>query len=159
MHLLWLFNVSWGICFFLDIIIPRLPPSGSVVKNPTAVQETQVQSLGREDPMEEEMVTHSSILAWEMPWTEEPDRPQFMGSRKSQTSAEHTHPWGEDRVTRRGQPYNSFRRVAGPNSSTPGSQAFPLSPFSSTPHHPLPASPLPVSPPLSGKELKRFVWK
>ena len=64
----------------MDIIIPRLPPSGSVVKNPTAMQETQVQSLGREDPMEEGMVTHSSILAWEMPWTEEPDRLKSMGS-------------------------------------------------------------------------------
>ena len=44
------------------------------VKNPPAVQETQemwVQSLGREDPLEEEMATHSSILAWRIPWTEE----------------------------------------------------------------------------------------
>ena len=40
-------------------------PSGSVVKNPPAIQETWVQSLGREDPLEKEMATHSSILAWE----------------------------------------------------------------------------------------------
>ena len=46
-------------------------PSGSVVKNP-AMQETQVHSLGQEDPLENEMVTHSSVLAWETPWTEEP---------------------------------------------------------------------------------------
>ena len=48
---------------------------GAVVKKPSAIQETQgtqVQSLCREDPLEEEMVIHSSILAWEIPWTEEP---------------------------------------------------------------------------------------
>ena len=39
-----------------------------------AMQETQVRSLGWEDPLEKEMATHSSILAWEIPWTEEPDR-------------------------------------------------------------------------------------
>ena len=47
-------------------------PGGSVVKNPPATQEIWVQSLGQEDPLEEEMATHSSILAWEIPWTEEP---------------------------------------------------------------------------------------
>ena len=44
------------------------------VKNPPAMQETQVQSLGQEDPLEEEMATHSSILARKIPWTEEPGR-------------------------------------------------------------------------------------
>ena len=47
-------------------------PSGSEVKNPPAIQETRVQSLGREDPLEKGMATHSSILAWRIPWTEEP---------------------------------------------------------------------------------------
>ena len=47
-------------------------PSGSALKNLPAVQETQVQSLGQEDPLEEEMATHSSILARKIPWTEEP---------------------------------------------------------------------------------------
>ena len=42
------------------------------VKNPPVIQETRVQSLGREDPLEEEMATCSSILAWKTPWTEEP---------------------------------------------------------------------------------------
>ena len=51
-----------------------------MVKNPPAVQETQVQSLGQEDPLEEGMATHSSILAWRMPWKEEPGRLQSMGS-------------------------------------------------------------------------------
>ena len=53
-----------------------------MVKNPPAIQETQVRFLGREDPREEEMATHSSILAWEIPWTEEPDGLQSMGSKK-----------------------------------------------------------------------------
>ena len=45
----------------------------------------QVQSLGGEDPLEKEMATHSSILAWEIPWTEESGGLQSMGSKKSQT--------------------------------------------------------------------------
>ena len=44
-----------------------------MVKNPPAMQETQVGSLDQEYPLEKEMATHSSILAWEIPWTEEPD--------------------------------------------------------------------------------------
>ena len=51
-----------------------------MVKNPPAKQEKQVQSLGLEDPLEKEMATHSSILVWEIPWTEEPGGLQFMGS-------------------------------------------------------------------------------
>ena len=47
-------------------------PGGSVVKNQPAKWETQVQTLDGEDPLEKEMATHSSILAWEIPWTEEP---------------------------------------------------------------------------------------
>ena len=46
-----------------------------MVKNPPSKQETQVQSLGQEDPLEEEMATHSHILAWRTPWTEEPGGP------------------------------------------------------------------------------------
>ena len=46
------------------------------------IQETQVQSLGQEDPLEKEMATHCSILAWEIPWTEEPGRLQSMGSQR-----------------------------------------------------------------------------
>ena len=44
------------------------------------MQEAQVQSLGQEDPLEKEMVTHSSMLAWEPPWTEEPDKLVFLGT-------------------------------------------------------------------------------
>ena len=49
------------------------------------MQETRVQSLGQEDPLEKEMATHSGILAWEMPWTEEPGGLQSMGMQKSWT--------------------------------------------------------------------------
>ena len=52
-----------------------------MVKNLPAMQETQVQSLGWEDPLEKEMATHSSILAWETPWTEEPGGLQSLGPK------------------------------------------------------------------------------
>ena len=54
-------------------------PGGSVVKNPPAIQEMQVQSLDREDPLQKNTATHSSILAWEIPETEEPGGLQSMG--------------------------------------------------------------------------------
>ena len=50
------------------------------VKRLPAMQETQIRSLGQESPLEKEMATHSSILVWEIPWTEEPDGLQSMGS-------------------------------------------------------------------------------
>ena len=53
-----------------------------MVKNPSAMWETWVRSLGQEDPLEEEMATHSSILAWRIPRTEEPERLQSMGSQR-----------------------------------------------------------------------------
>ena len=56
--------------------------SGSAVKNPPAMQETRVQSLGWEDSLEEGMATHSSILAWRIPWREEPDGLQFRVSQR-----------------------------------------------------------------------------
>ena len=52
------------------------------VKRLPAMQETWVRSLGREDPLEKEMATHSSTLAWKVPWTEEPGRLQSMGSQR-----------------------------------------------------------------------------
>ena len=52
------------------------------VKNLPAVQESQVQCLGQEAPLEEEMSTHSSILAWEIPWTEEPGGLRSVGSHR-----------------------------------------------------------------------------
>ena len=57
-------------------------PGGSMVKNLPAMQETRVQSLGWEDPLEKKMATHSSILAWEIPWTEEPGGLQPKGSQR-----------------------------------------------------------------------------
>ena len=57
-----------------------------MVKNLPALQETQVQSLGREDPQEKEMATHSSILAWEIPQTEEPEGYSSWGHKETRLS-------------------------------------------------------------------------
>ena len=61
-------------------------PGGSMVKNVPVIQETQVQSLDQEDPLEKETATHSSVPAWEIPWTEEPFGLQSMGSQESDTT-------------------------------------------------------------------------
>ena len=53
-----------------------------MVKNPPEVQETRVQSLGQEDPLEKGLATLSSMLAWRIPWTEEPGRMPAMGSQR-----------------------------------------------------------------------------
>ena len=58
-------------------------PGATMGKNPPAMQKTWVQSLGWDDPLEKEMVTHSSILVWRIPRTEEPGRLQSMGSQES----------------------------------------------------------------------------
>ena len=60
-------------------------PGDSVVKSLPAKQKMRVRSLGREDPLEKEMATHSSILAWKIPQTEEPGKLQSMGVSKSRT--------------------------------------------------------------------------
>ena len=60
-------------------------PGGSVVKNPPAMQQTWVRSLDREDSLRNEIATHSSILAWELQWTEEPGGLQSLESQKSRT--------------------------------------------------------------------------
>ena len=57
-------------------------PRGSVVKNLPAMRETWVQSMSWEDPLEEEMATHSILLAWKISWTEEPGGLQSMGSQR-----------------------------------------------------------------------------
>ena len=71
-----------------------------LVQSLTAMQETRVRFLGREDPLEQEMAMHSSILAWRIPWTEEPGRLQFMGLQESGMTEwcvrahTHTHTYG-----------------------------------------------------------------
>ena len=72
-----------------------------MVKNLPAMQETQVPSLGQEDPLEKEMATHSSILAWRIPWTEEPGGQQSTGSQRV----------GHDRTTSlKGQTYSVLNK-------------------------------------------------
>ena len=58
--------------YLAKVILRKVFLSDSMVKNPSAMQETQVQFLGQEDPLDKEMATHSSVLAWRIPWTEEP---------------------------------------------------------------------------------------
>ena len=60
-------------------------PGGSAVKYPPAMQEMWVWSLGQEGPLEKEIATHPSTLAWEIPWTEQPGRLQSTGSQKNQS--------------------------------------------------------------------------
>ena len=73
--------------FFLRYLENRGFPGGSVAKNPPAMQERWVRSLGQEDPLEQEMANHSNILAWEIPWTEEPGELQSMDHKESDTTA------------------------------------------------------------------------
>ena len=68
-----------------------LPLVAQRVENLPAMQETQLPSLGREDPLEEEMTTHSRILAWRVSWTEEPGGLQSMGSQELDTTEWLTH--------------------------------------------------------------------
>ena len=70
----WLFGSIYGLIMGF--------PGTSVAKNLPTMQGTQVRSLGPKDPLEEEMATHSSILAWKIPWTEEPGGLQLCGCKR-----------------------------------------------------------------------------
>ena len=74
---------------YFPIKFKRVIPGGAVVKNPE-MQETWVQSLGWEDPLEKVMATHSKVLAWRIPWTGEPGRLQSMGSQSQTRLSIHT---------------------------------------------------------------------
>ena len=65
-------------------------PHSSVGKESAEIEETPVWFLGREDPLENEMATHSSVLDWRIPWTEEPGGLQAMGSQESDTTEHST---------------------------------------------------------------------
>ena len=69
----------------------RASLAAQMVKNLRATWETRVGPLGREDPLEKEMTTHSNILAWRIPWTEEPSRLQSMGRERSLEKEMTTH--------------------------------------------------------------------
>ena len=70
------------IIFYAVVVLSYLPLVGQTVKNLPAVQETRVQSLGLEGPLEKELATYSSTLAWRLSWTEEPGRLQFLGLQR-----------------------------------------------------------------------------
>ena len=70
------------VLFVLYKDVSGLPWVAQLVKNPPAMQETPVPFLGWEDPLEKEMATHSSVLAWKIPWTEEPGGLESMESQR-----------------------------------------------------------------------------
>ena len=74
--------LSSALCLFLPNSLGWGFPGGSVVKNLPAMWETGVRSLSQEDPLEEEMATHSRILAWRIPWTEQPGGLVSMESKR-----------------------------------------------------------------------------
>ena len=80
----------FSLCGWVNILFFAIPPTPSLVaqlvKNLPAMQETGVPSVDWKDPLEKEMATHSSILAWRIPWTEEPGGLQSMGSQESDTT-------------------------------------------------------------------------
>ena len=73
-------TVGHDLTFTFTTVVQGFP--GASVRNPPAMQETQVRSLGGEDPLAKEMAPHSSILAWKISWTEEPGGLQSMGSQR-----------------------------------------------------------------------------
>ena len=76
-------NTLWAVPHKLyHLILYRGFPGGSAIKNLPAMQETQVQYLGQEDFLEKGMATHPSILAWRIPWTEDPSRLHSKGSQR-----------------------------------------------------------------------------
>ena len=81
----WRVRHSWALCFETKVLCIPLSMASLVaqtVKCLPTVRETWVRSLSREDPLEKEMATHSSILAWRIPWTEDPGRLQSMRSER-----------------------------------------------------------------------------
>ena len=71
------------VCVCVCVCVYGASLVAQMVKNLPELQETQVQSLGQEDPLEKGMATHSSILAWRIPWTEEPSGLQFIGLQRA----------------------------------------------------------------------------
>ena len=75
-------NINKLLAFRVHFSRPGSSLVAQTVRLLPAMQETQVRFLGREDPLEKEMAIHSSTLAWKIPWMEEPDRLQSMGSQR-----------------------------------------------------------------------------
>ena len=78
---IWNINSKYGYTdFFFNTLCLKCCPGGSVAKNLPDAQELQFRSLGQEDPLEKEMATHASVLAWEIPWTEKSVKSQSKAS-------------------------------------------------------------------------------
>ena len=79
-----------GGCIWFPLVFTQGFPGGSMVKNLPASARDKIQSPGQEDPLEKEMATHSRILAWRTPWTEESSGSQSMGSQRVGHDCAHT---------------------------------------------------------------------
>ena len=80
-----IYTYTGGLLSKMDSLVAQM------VKNPPAMQDTWIQCLGQEDPLEKGMATYYSILAWRIPWTEEPGGLQSMGSQRSCTRLSDKH--------------------------------------------------------------------
>ena len=76
------YMLNWWLIFVSTLSVLRASLMAQTIKRLPAMQETRVQFLGWEDPLEKEMAIHSNTLAWKIPWTEEPDRLQSMWSQR-----------------------------------------------------------------------------
>ena len=92
-------QLAWVWCPEVSPNLPRTSPVAQMVKCLPTIRETRARSLGRKDPLEQEMATHSSTLAWQIPWMEEPGRLQSTGSQRvrhdwATSPSLHCVPWG-----------------------------------------------------------------
>ena len=115
-----------------------------MVKILSAMQETRVQSLGREDPLEKEMATHSSILVWEIPWTEDPGGLQSMGSQRvaNDLMTKQSERAFKSEITKDGKHWTSQSSKLHPSTEVSGSTVPSLTHTGSS----LPCSSVPASP-------------
>ena len=105
------------------LLCDRAFPVDQLVKNLPAVQETPVLSLGQEDPMEKEMATYSSILAWRIPWTEELDGLQSMGHKELDTTERlhfHFHSHQDSMLLAQKQKYGPMEQDRNPRNKPMG---------------------------------------
>ena len=84
-----------------------------MVKHLPTMQETQVRSLGREDPLEKEMAAHSSVLAWRVPWTEEPGGLQSIGSQRVRQVKQDLSNYKSDKTEATEQPHSQSIQTVG----------------------------------------------
>ena len=116
------------IMLYIIIILHGASLVAQMVKSLPAVWETQVRSLGQEDPQEKEMATHSSTLAWEIPWTEEPGGLQSIGSQRFRHNWATSQQQKQTKSSLTGTAARGFSLASSPSSHVP--LLFPSVPLS-----------------------------